>query len=94
MVGHIIVEDRFLHQGIDHHLFVTRSESNGNEFRFEVRCIPPGKSEFESIYERIVDFTAMLAHCPNTTVDQLIDAELTSVRLEVFAEEAPHAHDP
>lgn len=94
MIGHIVAEDRFLHQGVDHHLFVTRSETNENEFRFEVRCIPPGRSEQETIYERVVDFTEMLAQCPNTTVDQLIDAELTAVRLEVFADEAPHAHDP
>ncbi len=94
MIGHIVVEDRFLHQGIDHHLFVTQSEENEYEFRFEVRCIPQGKAEYESVYERVVDLTDMLAQCPNTTVNQLIEAELSSVRLEVFADEAPHAHDP
>lgn len=94
MIGHIVAEDKFLHQGIDHHLFVTRSEVNENEFRFEVRCVQPGKAEHESIYERIFDFTETLTQCPGTMIDQLVDAEMTAVRLEVFAAEAPHAHDP
>ncbi len=94
MRGHIVTEDRFLHQGIDHHLFVTRSEENENEFRFDVRCMQPGAEKHETIYERTVDFSDMLEQCPGTAIDHLIDAELTAIRLEVFAAEAPHANDP
>ena len=94
MIGHIIAEDRFLHQGIDHHLFVVRGEENENEFRFEVRCIQPGKTEQETIYERTIDFTDLLAECPANNVVELISAELASIRLKVFADEAPHANDP
>ncbi len=94
MIGHIVAEDKFLHQGIDHHLFVVRSEKNENEFRFEVRRIAPGDDQAESIYEKTVDFSATLKTCPNTTIDQLIDAELNSIRQDVNAEEEIHAHDP
>lgn len=94
MIGYIVAEERFLHQGIDHHLYVTRSDENGNEFRFEVRYIPPGTDEYETLYERMVDFTDQLEQCPNTNIDQLINAELAAIRLEVLADEEIHAHDP
>lgn len=94
MIGHIIEEERFLHQGIDHHLFVTRSEENENEFRFEVRRIPPGGDHQETLFEKIVDLSAELAQCPNTTMDQLITAELESIKHDVLVEEDIHAHDP
>mgnify|MGYP006311789009 CR=1 FL=1 len=94
MRGHIIAEYDFLHQGMEHHLYVTGAEGAENEFRFEVRRIPHGGIEPETEYERVVDFTKLLAQCPNTTLDQLIQAEVNSIRHEVFAEEQIHAHDP
>ena len=56
MRGHIIAEDRFLHQGVDHHVFVTGIESMENEYRFEVRRIPPGRAEPETEFEKTIDF--------------------------------------
>ncbi len=94
MRGHIIAEDRFLHQGIDHHLFVIGIENGENEFRFEVTCIPPGGDTPETVFERIVDFSTQLTQYPDTTIDQLISAELTAVRNSVFACEDLLSHDP
>ena len=94
MIGQIVEEERFLHQGIDHHLFVVRSEENESEYRFEVQCVPPGDDERHTIYERIVDFSEQLDQSAGATIDQLIGAELAAIRLEVFADEAPHANDP
>ncbi|MBN2163575.1 MAG: hypothetical protein JXR25_16475 [Pontiellaceae bacterium] len=94
MIGKLIKEERFLHQGIDHHLFAAQSEQNPHEVRFEVRCIPPGADTFETVYERIVDFSDLVTECPDTPLSRFIEAELAAVRLEIFAEEAPHAHDP
>lgn len=94
MRGHIIVEDRFLHQGIDHHLFVTASDGAEHEYRFEVRCIPPGKDEPESVFEKTEDLSAQLARCPNTTIDQLINAEVSAIKHTINIEEEIHAHDP
>ncbi|MCF7863268.1 MAG: hypothetical protein K9L89_00580 [Kiritimatiellales bacterium] len=94
MRGHIIAEDRFLHQGIDHHLFVTGIENEENEFRFEVVRIPPGGAASETIFEKLVNFSEDLAHCPNTTLDQLVTAELSNVRHAVFGDEDLHRHDP
>ncbi len=94
MIGHIIAEERFLHQGVDHHLFVSAIEGAENEFRFEVRRIPPGGTEPSTVFEKTVDFTALLDQCPNTTLDQLIAAELAAARCEVNSEEEIHAHDP
>ena len=94
MRGHIIAEMQFLHQGIDHHAFVTAIENAANEYRFEVRRVAPGEVHPETIYEKIVDLSHDLANCPNTTIDQLINAELNSIKQQVNAEEDIHAHDP
>ncbi len=94
MIGHIVAEDRFLHQGIDHHLFVVRSEQNESEFRFEVRRTTPGGDHPESIYEKTVDLSGQLGKCPNTTMDQLVTAELDAIKRKVSSEEDIHVHDP
>jgi len=94
MRGHIIAETQFLHQGIDHHAFVTAIENAENEYRFEVRRVAPGGDHPETIYEKIVDLSHELTQCPNTTIDQLINAELDTIRQKVNAEEDIHAHDP
>ena len=94
MRGHIIAEHQFLHQGIDHHVFVTAIENTEYEYRFEVRRVAPGGDHAESIYEKTVILTTLLAQCPNTTVDQLISAELNTIKREICDEEDIHAHDP
>ena len=94
MRGHIIAEEQFLHQGADHRVFVTAIENAENEYRFEVRRVTPGADHAESVYEKVVDLSPLLAQCPNTTIDQLIGAELDSIKHEVSAEEDIHAHDP
>lgn len=94
MRGHIIAEIQFLHQGVDHHAFVTVIENAENEYRFEVRRTAPGNDHPETVYEKVVDLSMKLAQCPNTTIDQLITAELASIKYEVNAEEEIHAHDP
>jgi len=94
MRGHIIIEDRFLHMGTDHRLFVTGIENEENEFRFEVTRIPPGGDAPETVFEKLVNFSAKLAQCPDTTLDQLVNAELIAVRSAVFGDEDLHVHDP
>ena len=94
MRGHIVAEDRFLHQGIDHHLFVTQIENEENEYRFEVTRIPPGGATPETVFEKLVDFSSRLKQGRDLTLEQLIAAELSSVRDAVFADEDIHAHDP
>jgi len=94
MRGHIIAEEQFLHQGIDHHVFVTAIENAEHEYRFEVRRIAPGGDQPETIYERVVDLSSELAKCPHATIDQLIGAQLDSIQTEVNAEEDIHVHDP
>ena len=94
MRGHIIAEDRFLHQGIDHCLFVTGIEEAGHEYRFEVRCIPPGGEHSETEYEKIIDFSPRLAQNPGISIDELIKAELQAIKKSVIDEEDIHAHDP
>lgn len=94
MRGHIIAEDRFLHQGIDHHLFVTTSDGAMHEFRFEIRRIQPGGTQPETIFEKTEDLSGQLAQCPNTTIDQLITAEMAAVKRAVFDDEDRHVHDP
>ena len=94
MRGHIIAEDRFLHLGTDHHLFVTRIENEENKFRFEVTRIPPGGDVPETVFEKLVNFSAELSQRPNTTLDQLVTAELAAVRNAVFGDEDLHVHDP
>jgi hypothetical protein len=94
MRGHIIAEKQFLHQGIDHRVFVTAIENAEKEYRFEVRCIAPGADHAETVYEKVVDLSSAFTQCPNTTIDQLINAELSAVKREVNAEEDTHTHDP
>ena len=94
MRGHIIVEDRFLHQGTEHHLFVSQIEGVEYEYRFEVRCLLPGTDQHETVFEKTEDLSRQLAQCPNTTIDQLIMAEVRAIRNTVNREEDIHAHDP
>jgi len=94
MRGHIIAEDQFLHQGIDHHLFVTQADGAEHEYRFEVRRTAPGGDHPETVYEKTEDLSRLLAQCPNTTIDQLINAELSAIKKTVNTEEDLHAHDP
>lgn len=94
MRGHIIAEDRFMHQGIDHHLFVTQADSTEHEYRFEVRRTAPGDDRAETVFEKTEDLSALLAQCPNTTIDQLINAELRAIKKSVSTEEDLHANDP
>ena len=94
MRGHIIAEERFLHQSIDHHLFVTASDDAENECRFEVRRILPGGGEPETVFEKTIDFSAHLEQSPGTTIDKLIHNELEAVKKSVNEEEDLHAHDP
>ncbi len=92
MRGHIIAEDKFMHQGIDHHLFVTQADGAENEYRFEVRRIAPGADHPETIYEKTEDFSKWLAK--KNDIGELLCDELTLIKKEVFAEEDLHAHDP
>ena len=61
MRGHIIAEEQFLHQGIDHHVFVTAIENAEHEYRFDVRRIAPGADQAETIYEKAVDLSSALS---------------------------------
>jgi hypothetical protein len=94
MRGYIIAEDRFLHQGIDHHLFVTGIENEEYEYRFEVTRIPPGGETPETIFEKIVNFSSELARTPNTPLGDLMIAELSSIKAAVYGDEDLHIHDP
>jgi hypothetical protein len=94
MRGHIIAEERFLHQGVDHHLYVTASDRAEHEYRFEVRRIPAGGDHQETLFEKTKDLSEQLAHSPNTTMDQLIQVEMKAAKKAVFAEENLHANDP
>lgn len=94
MRGHIVVEERFLHQGIDHHLFVTGIEHAENEYRFEVRRTLPGADAPTTEFEKTIDFSARLAESKETSADQLIAAEIQSIKKQVNDEEDIHAHDP
>jgi hypothetical protein len=94
MRGHIIAEDRFLHQGVDHHLFVTQADGAEYEYRFEVRSIVPGNAHPETAYEKTVDLSVWLKKDPATNIGELLCDEITIIKKEVFAEEEIHAHDP
>jgi hypothetical protein len=94
MRGHIVAEDRFLHQGIDHHLFVTGIEAVENEYRFEVTRVPPGGAVAETVFEKLIDFSAPLAQDSGTSIDQLIATELIAIKSIVNADEDLHVHDP
>ena len=91
MRGHIITEERFLHQNIDHHLFVTASDGAEHEYRFEVRRIAPGADHPETIYEKIEDLSA---HAEQSPIEQLIGNELLAIKNSVISEEDIHANDP
>ena len=90
MRGHIVAEERFLRQGVDHHLFVTGIENFEHEYRFEVRRIPPGSDHPETIFEKTFDFSGQ----PKSSIDELIKAKLQAIQKEVTEEETIHAHDP
>lgn len=92
MRGHIIAEDKFMHQGIDHHLFVTQSDGAEHEYRFEVRRIAPGADQAETIYEKTEDLSKWVAK--DNDIGELLCDELTLIKKEVFAEEDLHANDP
>jgi len=94
MRGHIIAEDRFLHQGIDHHLFVTGIDDAEHEYRFEVRRILPGTDQPETVFEKTEDLSIPLAQNTGASVDQLIDAELRAIKKSVTDEEIIYANDP
>ena len=94
MRGHIIAEHQFLHQGIDHHVFVTAIENAPHEYRFEVRRIAPGDDHQETTYEQVVDLSSELTNRPGIPINQLIDAELQRIKRKVHAEEDIHVHDP
>lgn len=94
MRGYLTAEDRFLHMGMDHHLFVTKIETVENEFRFEVTRVKPGGNAPETVFEKMVNFSAALVHRPDTPLDQLIARELDAVRETVLGDETLHAHDP
>lgn len=94
MRGHIIAEDRFMHQGIDHHLFVTQADGAEHEYRFEVRRVAPGADHAETVYERTEDLSSRLAGEPETAVGEALCAQLGLIKKEVFDEEDLHAHDP
>ena len=94
MRGHIIAEDRFMHQGIDHHLFVTQADGADHEYRFEVRRVAPGADHAETIYEKTEDLSNRLSGEPETAVGEALCAELGLIKKEVFEVEDLHAHDP
>ena len=94
MRGHIITEDKFMHQGIDHHLFVTQADGAENEYRFEVLRIPPGGDHAETIYEKTEDSSAWLKKDPTTIIGELLCEEMTIIKKAIFAEEDLHANDP
>lgn len=94
MRGHIIAEERFLHQGKDHHLYVSRIEHAELEYRFEVRQVLPEEGRALPEFEKIIDFSAQLRACPNTTIDQLICAEITAIKHTILEEDRIHVHDP
>jgi hypothetical protein len=94
MRGHIIAEDKFMHQGIDHHLFITQADGAENEYRFEVRRIAPGGDHPETIYEKTEDLTRWVERDPKTDIGELLCDEITIIKKEIFVEEDLHANDP
>ena len=90
MRGHIIKENRFLHQGIDHHLFVTGIENSEHEYRFEVRRTPPGGDHSETVFEKTINFSGRT----ESSIEERLSAELQTIQKEVTDEEDIHAHDP
>jgi hypothetical protein len=64
------------------------------EICFEVTRTVPGGDAPETVFEKCINLANDLKQCSNTTLDQLIDAELTSVRNAVCADEDLDVHDP
>ncbi len=94
MRGHIIAEDRFLHQGIDHHLFVTQADGAEHEYRFEVRRVAPGADHPETIYEKTEDLSSRVDREPAIEIGEVLCAELGVIKKAIFDEEDLHANDP
>ena len=94
MIGHIVAEERFLHQGIDHHLFVVQSEQIETEYRFEARRVAPGEDHAVTIYEKTVDFAARPDAASASSIEDLVQKEISTVRRIICSEEDLHAHDP
>lgn len=94
MRGHIIAEDRFLHQGMDHHLFISQADGAEHEYRFEVRRITPGNEHPETIYEKTEDLSDWISRDSQTNIGELLCDEITIIKKEIFAEEDIHTHDP
>lgn len=89
-----MAEDRFLHQGIDHHLFVTQADGAEYEFRFEVRRAAPGSDHPETIFEKTEDLSLWKERDPNASIGELLCEELSIIKKEVFTEEDLHTNDP
>lgn len=94
MRGHIIAEDRFLHQGMDHHLFITQADGAENEYRFEVLRMKPGNDRPKTIYEKTEDLSPWLVKDPTANIGELLCDEISIIKKEILAEEDIHAHDP
>ncbi|MDZ8118126.1 hypothetical protein [Pontiella agarivorans] len=92
MRGHIIAEDKFIHLGNDHHLFVTQADGAENEYRFEVRRIAPGADHPKTIYEKTEDFTRRISK--ENAIGELLCEEMGIIKNKIFAEEELHTHDP
>jgi len=94
MNGILIAQQEFLHQGMRHQVSAYAMENMEAEICFEVTRTVPGADKPETVFEKCVNMTTDLAQCPNTTLDQLVDAELTAVRNAVCADEDLDVHDP
>lgn len=94
MRGHIIAEDRFMHQGTEHHLFVTQADGAEHEYRFEVRRTAPGSDRTETVYEKTVDLCPRLEKDPNADLGELLSKELTIIKTGVCAEADLRANEP
>jgi hypothetical protein len=94
MRGHIIAEDKFLHMGIDHHLFVMQVDGAEHEYRFEVRRTAPGAVDAETIYEKTEDLSDRLSGASETDIGEILSSELAVIKQEIFDEEDLHIHDP
>ena len=94
MRGHIIAEDRFLHQGIEHHLFVTQVDGAEYEYRFAVKRMAPGADHPETMYEKVEDLSSRFSKNAELEIGELLCNELGAIKKEIFEEEELHAHDP
>ncbi|MCF7848694.1 MAG: hypothetical protein K9M45_07590 [Kiritimatiellales bacterium] len=94
MNGRLIARQEFLHQGMAHQVSAYAMENMEAEICFEVTRTEAGSDAPETVFEKCVNMAGDLAQCSNTTLDQLIDAELTAVRNAVCADEDLDVHDP